>query len=496
MGKRFAVAAAGAAAAVSVAIGWRASRRKPSGDGEEVAQRREPLLIDGVDPERFVAALCEAITYPTVVFDDGTYEADVFDGFGSMLIRRYPRINAELERETFNEHALLYTWVGSDPLLDPIVLMAHHDVVPIEQGTEGDWTAPPFAGAVVDGKIHGRGALDCKGPLIALFEAIEHLLERGASPERTVYVVSGHDEEIGGRSGAQVIANELKARGVTPWFVLDEGGAVVDGAFPAVKAPIALVGIAEKGFMNLMLTARAEGGHSSVPPRETAIATLADAIVALKASPAVARVDAIVPMLDALSDHLPGVVGALASRPAAAASLFSRVFTKDVRMDAVQRTTMVPTVIEGGVKANVIPQSASVIVNVRIIPGDTSSSVVDHVRSVVGEGVEVEILPEFLWEPSNFSRVDSEAWEALTGVIDEVFPAAIVAPWVLTAGTDSRFFEAFSGDVYRFSPFVLDEDGMSGFHGTNEFVRADDAERAVSFFIRLISVTAWTGDSP
>lgn len=490
MGRKRFVAVAGAVAAVGVAIGWRESKLRAASDRVVPTQGLAPQLIDDVDEERFVTALCEAISFPTVVFDDGTYDAGAFDGLAAMLVQRYPRLHADLRLEKFNEYGLLYTWEGSDPLLDPIVLMAHQDVVPIEEGTAEEWIAPPFEGRVIDGKIYGRGALDCKGPLIAVFEAIEYLLERDFKPLRTVHVVSGHDEEVGGRNGARAIAEELRGRGVTPWFVVDEGGAVVEGVLRSVNMPIAFVGIAEKGFVNFKLTARGEGGHSSLPPQETAVVSLAKAIVALEASPVPARIEAIAPMLDALSDHLPGVVGALAARPVAAASLLSRVFAKDVRMDALQRTTMVPTIIEGGIKANVIPQSAAAVVNVRIIPGDTSSSVLAHIRSIVGNDIDVEISSDFMWEPSKLSRVDSDAWETLRGVIDEVFPSVIIAPWVVTGATDSRFFEELSGDVYRFLPFVLDEAGLSGFHGTNEFVSRDDAKRAVSFFIRLIEVAA------
>jgi carboxypeptidase PM20D1 len=493
MGKKAVAAAAGAVAAVGVAIGWRASRSDRSGGKDSPS--REPLLIDDVNVERFVDALSEAITYRTVVLDDGTYDAGEFDALGAMLADRYHRVHDELERETFNGHALLYTWEGSDPLLDPIVLMAHQDVVPVEDGTEEDWVASPFEGAVVDGKVYGRGALDCKGPLIAIFGAIEHLLERDAKPQRSVLVVSGHDEEIGGDSGARVIADELRARGVTPWFVMDEGGAIADGVLPAVEAPIALIGIAEKGFMNVRLTARGEGGHSSMPPRGTAIARLAGAIAELEANPVPARIEPLIPLLSALAGHLPGVFGTLASKPTAAASLLSRVFAKDVRMDALQRTTMVPTIISGGIKANVVPQSATVVVNIRIIPGDTCATVVDHIRSVVGRDIDVEVLQDFLKEPSRFSSVESEAWETLTGVVGDVFPEAIIAPYVLTGGTDSRFLEGTAGDVYRFSPFILNDEGMSGFHGTNEFVRTEDAQRAVTFFVRLIAVAARTAGS-
>lgn len=487
------IAAVGALAAFGVAIGRRTSRSDGRGVDEEDPTAREPLLFEDVDTERFLEGLTEAITCRTVVLDDGTYDTGAFDALGAVLAKRYPSLHDELQRETFNRHGLLYTWVGTDPLLDPIVLMAHQDVVPVEDGTEEDWVASPFDGSVVDGRVYGRGALDCKGPLIAVFEAIEYLLERDVTPQRSVLIVSGHDEEIGGASGA-LIAEELRMRDVRPWFVVDEGGAVADGLLPAVNAPIALVGIAEKGFMNVRLTARGQGGHSSMPPAGTAIAELARAIAQLEANPVPARIEPLMPLLGALSDHLPGVMGTLASRPTVASALLSRVFARDPRMDALQRTTMVPTIVSGGVKANVLPQSASVVINVRIIPGDTTATVVDYIESAVGRDIEVEVLPENLKEPSQFSSVDSGAWETLTGVVGEVFPEAIIAPYVLTGRTDSRFFEGTAGDVYRFSPFVLNADGMSGFHGTNEFVRVEDAQRAVTFFVRLIAEAARTGD--
>lgn len=494
MSKKTVVAAAGAVAAVGVAIGWNAAKGRSGGDRSAESVLPDPLVIDGVDVGGFIGALSEAITFQTIVLDDGSYDGAAFDALGDMLRRRYPLVHSNLSSETFEGHGLLYTWQGIDPSLDPIVLMAHQDVVPVEAGTEDDWEGPPFAGAVIDGRIYGRGAFDCKGPLIAIFEALEHLQRTDFAPQRTVYIVSGHDEEIGGANGAQVIAAEMRSRGITPWFVVDEGGIIADGLLPGVAAPIALIGISEKGFMNVRLTANGKGGHSSVPPADSAIVALAAAISRLDAKPVPARIDAVTPMLEALSDHLPGVVGALASKPSAAASLLSRVFAKDVEMDALQRTTMVPTIIEGGVKANVIPQSASVILNIRTIPGDTSEQVLDHIRRVVGDQIDVEVIPEFSKEPSEFSSIDSDAWNTLAGVIGDLFPTAIVAPYVLTGGTDSRYFEAFSGDVYRFSPFVLGTDGLNGFHGTNEFVRVEDAERAVSFFVRLIAVAAIQDD--
>ena len=202
MFKKFVAATVGAVAAVVAVIGSRTSRSDRRGADDTDSTGREPLLFEDVDAERFVEGLTEAITYKTVVLDDGTYDAGAFDALATMLARRYPRLHDELQRETFDRRGLLYTWVGTDPLLDPIVLMAHQDVVPVEEGTEEDWVASPFDGSVVDGKVYGRGALDCKGPLIAIFEAIEYLLERDVRPQRSVLVVSGHDEEIGGDTGA------------------------------------------------------------------------------------------------------------------------------------------------------------------------------------------------------------------------------------------------------------------------------------------------------
>lgn len=229
-----------------------------------------------------------------------------------------------------------------------------------------------------------------------------------------------------------------------------------------------------------------------MPPAGTAIAELAGAVARLEANPVPARTEPLTPALKALSGHLPRLIGVLVSRPGSIAPLLSRVFARNPRMDALQRTTMVPTIVSGGVKANVVPQSASVVINVRVIPGDTTSTVVDYIGNVVGPDIEVEVLPESFKEPSPFSSIDSEAWEVLTRVVREVFPEAIVAPYVLTGQTDSRFFEGTAGDLYRFAPFVLDDEGLSGFHGTNESVRVADARRAVTFFARLIAVAART----
>lgn len=451
-------------------------------------------LVDDYDPSRFVESLQQVIRCATVVNDDGTYDETTFDEMAKVLVQRFPLVHQHLEREIFNRHGVLLTWRGTKDDLDPIVLMAHQDVVPVEAGTESDWTVPPFSGAVADGRIYGRGALDCKGSLIAILEAVEYMLERDVQIERTVLVVLGHDEEVGGHKGAKVIARELEERGVRPWFVVDEGGSVVVGIITAVDSPVALVGIAEKGYMDVTLTAEGEGGHSSIPPRDTPLVQIADAVAKLDRSPMKPRIGTMAPMLRALSGSMSGVAGRLAGRPAMAAPILTRVFARDNLMNALQRTTMVPTVMSGGEKINVIPQLASAHVNVRIIPGDTIASVTSHIRSVVGPDVHIEVDQDVSWEPSALSSTESDGWRVVTGVIGSIFPNAIISPWVVVGAADARYFEEFSAGVYRFAPFEVDSEAIAGVHATNEFVNVKDAQRAVSFFVRLISAAATTAD--
>jgi carboxypeptidase PM20D1 len=473
------IAGAGLSAAAAVALRNRWSR----GRGEDAA---DPA--PGPAGAAFLEHLTEAVRIPTVSFEDPEQtDRAVFAEFRAFLERTYPATHAALRRETVAGDSLLYTWEGSDPDAEPFLLLAHQDVVPVEPGTEDRWPVPPFSGEVVDGHLWGRGALDDKGSLIAIFEAVEALVGEGFTPRPSVYLGLGHDEEVGGASGAAAIAELLDERGVRLAFVLDEGGAVASDLMPGVAGPLGLVGVGEKGYLNLEMSARGPGGHSSAPPRGSAIGALADAVRALEDTPMPANLAPARPMLTAIGRVMGGVKGRILANPDLFERRIERRLAAGSMTDALIRSTMAVTMISGGAKPNVLCQEASATVNVRVLPGDTSEQVLDHVRSVVGGGVEVRRLEDgFSSEPSPMSSTESAAFGDLAATIGDVFPGVAAVPWVVLGATDSRHFHGVAADVYRFVPFRTTPEVMGRIHGTGERISIADADDAVAFYRRLI----------
>jgi carboxypeptidase PM20D1 len=314
-----------------------------------------------------------------------------------------------MTREVVADHTLVYTWKGSDPSLAPVVLMAHQDVVPVTPGTEGDWKHPPFGGVIADGAVWGRGSIDDKGSLVTLFEGAEALAKSGFAPRRTLIIVSGHDEEAGG-SGAQAVAELFKARGIKAQFVLDEGMAIISDN-PLTGGQVALIGVAEKGYATLKVTAEATGGHSSAPPADSGgVVTLAKAVIAIAKDQAPLKLDG--PggmMMETLAPQ-----GPLAIRMAMANRwLFEPLILKQASATpsgaALLHTTIAPTMLKGSPKENVLPQDASAWINYRIAPGDSSGAVLERAKAATSG------LPlVFSWdrppnEPSPVSSTRSEA---------------------------------------------------------------------------------------
>jgi carboxypeptidase PM20D1 len=393
-----------------------------------------------------------------------------------------------MQLEVVGGHTLLYTWPGKDPARRPIVLMAHHDVVPVTPGTEGDWRHPPFDGVVADGAVWGRGTVDNKGSLVALFEAIEALAASGFTPAATVIVLSGHDEEVGGR-GAAAAAALLAARGVDAEFVLDEGLAVV-ADFPLLGRPVALIGIAEKGYATLRITAPAKGGHSSAPPPETGVETLARAVLAITGQAFPLRFEG--PAADMVRALAPeaglGVRMAVAN-----AWLFEPLLVRKIGATAAGaaslHTTIAPTMLRGSPKENVLPQDAAAWINYRIAPGQTSAEVMDRARAAT-RGLEVEMD----WtnppaEPSPVSSTSSRGWQwiAASAAAAGDWP---VAPGLVTATTDSRHLTGVSEDIYRFQPIVASVREFEMIHGTNEHMSLENLDRLTAFYARLIATAA------
>lgn len=447
----------------------------------------KPAPVVAVDAGA-AARLAGAIRIPTVSRGEGAApDSAAFAALHEHLRAQFPRVHAALAREAVAGHSLLYTWTGSEPSLPPLLLVAHMDVVPVEPGTEAAWTHPPFAGAVGGGHVWGRGALDDKASVVGILEAVEMLLGEGFRPRRTVLLAFGHDEEVGGR-GAQAIAALLKARGVRPEMVLDEGGAVTVGLVPGVRPDVALVGIAEKGYVSVELTAGARGGHSSMPPARGAIGRVARAVARLEEEPMPARLDGVgTALFPHVGQDLPfGQRAAFANlwltRP-----LVARVLAGAPSTNAAIRTTAAPTIFQAGTKDNVLPAQARAVVNFRILPGDSVAGVLAHVRRVVDDPqVRVRAAAELVSPPSPVSPIDGEPFRMLSRAVRQARPGTVVAPYLVVGATDARHYAALSPHVFRFLPVRMTGEDLDRMHGTDERISVRDYEDAVRFYRLLV----------
>jgi carboxypeptidase PM20D1 len=469
-----------------VAVVLARALRLPSRQPEVAAVAAEPL-----DSIALAEHLAGALRFRTISFQDSSqFDAREFAGLQRYLRETYPRLHAALSLEKVNGYGLLYRWAGSDSSLAPILLLAHQDVVPVEPGTEDRWSEPPFGGRISGGYVWGRGALDDKGSLMAVLEAVEHLVAAGAQPRRTVYIASGYDEEVGGARGAGHIAALLASRHVRPEFVLDEGGALATGIVPGVAAPVALVGVAEKGYVTVELVAHAAGGHSSMPPAPgaSAVGRLSAAIARLERHqlPRAIR-GPTAAMLDYLAPELPfGPRLAIANRWLFG-GLVARRFGASPQGNALLRTTTAPTVLQAGVKENVLPSTARALVNFRILPGDSVAGVVAHVRRVVDDArISVQPLPASQSNPSPVASPDSQGFRLLARTIRQVVPGTVVTPWLVVGGTDSRYYASLTPNVYRFVGIAIDRDDLKRIHGIDERVGVGAFATAVRVYLQLL----------
>ncbi len=445
----------------------------------------DPIAERPIRPEA-IENLAASVRIPTISYDD-TARIDYaqFDSLHAFIERTYPLVHKQLTREFVNEYSVLYTWKGSDASQKPVIFLAHLDVVP--SGDSTDWEQPAFSGAMAEGFLWGRGTLDDKVSAIGWLEATEQLLSEGFRPKPTVFLAFGHDEEIGGTQGAAQLVKLLESRGVEAELVLDEGMTITEGLVPGIEKPVALVGLAEKGYLTLQLTVEMDGGHASMPANETSITVLADAIEKLQANPFPTESS---PALEAFLDYAGpemafGLKAAMANRWLTQRLVFSK-FAAAPGSNALLRTTMAPTVLRAGDKANAIPTRASLTINLRILPGSTVDEAIAYVEKTIADPrVQIQQVGS-VSEPSGISSHESWAFGVVHRTIAEVYPGHVVAPTLMIAGTDSKHYEGISQDVYRFLPIRLCAEDLSRIHGPNERIAPADFERLIRFYIRLV----------
>jgi carboxypeptidase PM20D1 len=448
----------------------------------------EPVEKTAVSDE-VVGRLSQALTFPTIS-GEGFVDTAAFLEFNAFLSESFPLADSLLDTLTINRFSRIYRWPGRNPKLPPILLIAHLDVVPAEVASLGQWTFPPFSGHVADGYIWGRGALDDKGSVLAILETVEQLLKEDYLPERTLYLAFGHDEEVRGMKGAKEIAGYFKKEGIRFEYMLDEAQVVIENALPGLSRPLAMIGVAEKGYATLELTARLEeGGHSSMPPSETAIGLLSAALERLRKKPFPARIDgAVADMLDYAGPEMSLPLKAVFANRWLTERLLISQFNDSPGANAMIRTTAAPTMLSAGVKANVLPSEASAMVNFRILPGETPESVRRYVEDAIGDKrVEVVISAEDdLGLPSAASSANAFGFLVIKKTIQQIFPDAVVAPSLVVGATDSRHYSEVSDQIYRFLPVRLKQEDLSRFHGLNERIGVDAYKDMIRFYRQLI----------
>jgi carboxypeptidase PM20D1 len=451
-------------------------------------QTHAPATISyNVDVNSAAARLSEAITYKTVSgHDRSQFDFVQFSAFHAFLEKSFPRAHATLAKQVINSYGLLYTWKGSDAGLKPILLIAHQDVVP---ASDEGWNHPPFSGQIADGRIWGRGTLDDKGSLLGMIEAIEYLARDGFKPSRSIYIASGFDEEVGGREGAAKIAEHLRAQGLKFEYIIDEGMAATQGIAPGIPGWVALVGIAEKGYVSLELSTEAAGGHAAQPPRQTTVGILAAAVARLQAKPFPARLTGpAAALFDYLGPEMPFPAKMIFANMWLFGGLVKRQLSAKPVTDASIRTTTAPTQFRGSDRDNILPMLATAMINFRILQGDTVESVIKRVTKIIADPrIKIRSLPGNVFQPSPTSPTSGWSFRMLNDTIREIMPDAIVAPTLVLGRTDCCYFVDLSPCCYRFAPQRVRSDELASIHGINESLTVDSYGEMISFYIRLIT---------
>ena len=442
----------------------------------------------------FVAAspaerLAEALRFKTISYQQREQiDYGEFKRLNDYLRETYPRVFTELEVEFVNDYSLLLRWPGSDSSLNPILFTAHTDVVPVEPGTEGDWTHPAFDGVVADGRIYGRGTLDDKQGVLGLLEAAEQLLTEGFVPRRGIVMAFGHDEEISGKEGAAALAARMQQLGLHFQWMVDEGGMILSDNPLLPDRPVAMVNVAEKGYLTLTLVATGDGGHSSNPPRISTIGRLSKAMSRIEANPFEPRlVGPVEAMFETMAPHVGQPERFVFSNLWLTGGLVANSMAEERLTIPFVRTTTALTMFNAGVKENVVPQRAEARVNFRLLPGDTPEMVVEYIRKVIDDPqIEISYDP---WENvPPISDHEGPGFAVISQAVSDLYPDVLVTPSLLTATTDTRHYIDLADDLYRFHGMMMLSSQTSSIHGTDEFISIDSYEKTIAVARRMMEL--------
>jgi carboxypeptidase PM20D1 len=440
-----------------------------------------------VDEQQVAEHLAAAVRCKTVPLDEsGTPDPQAFQQLHQMLGNTYPLVHQKLKRECVNDFSLLYTWTGTHPELEPVMVMAHQDVVSADPT---EWTHPPFDGVITDGFVWGRGTLDIKNQLIGIMEAAEALLQQGYRPERTILLGMGHDEETGGVNGSKVVGQLLKDRGIHLAGIVDEGGGISAGLVPGVRGPVALIGVSEKGYLTVEFTVHSAPGHSSTPPTQTAIGILSRGLARLEAHPMPTHLRRLRPLYHGIGKAAPLYIQIAFANVWLFSPWLKRWLVPNPEMNASIRTTTALTVIKGGSEDNTIPAEAKAFVNFRLLPGDTIADVLWHIKKTIKDDrVKVKPVEGKFNEALPTSSTQSQVYQGLKHVIRQVFDDPPVAPFVMLGGTDCMHFVPVCDDIYRFTSLVMDESFRGLEHGIDERIPIGGMAKMVKFYAQLMQV--------
>lgn len=448
--------------------------------GKEQATAPEPVETDGERAVRNLQAMlrCRTVSYT----DESLIDQAEFDKFRALLPELYPNVFARCAFERIGPAGVVLKLPGQSAE-KPSVLMGHYDVVPVD---EDGWERPPFDALIEDGVLWGRGTLDTKTTVCATLEAAETLLSSGFTPKNDLYFAFGGDEETTGKSQEAIVA-AFAARGIRPALVLDEGGAVVENVFPGVKAPCALIGVAEKGLIDARFSIDGAGGHASAPPVRTPIGRLARAVVRVEKHPFPFRVTkAAADMFNVLGRHSTFGYRLIFANLWCFRPLLNLICRlSGGELNALMRTTCAFTTMQGSNATNVLPPHAYVGANLRIISGETPAQVRQRLERLAGDPG-IQVVDTHSMAPSPVSETEGEAWELIKRATQQTWPEAIVSPYLMVACSDARHYAPISNHVYRFCAMSLSNEERACIHGNNERIRVENVKKSVQFYARLM----------